>query len=193
MNTDALHPETARRAAIIANADPGAESAGRLLIVEDGDANHFAALDDRGRWLFALLHNGEAMPARQIANMRRLVACWNACEGLETQTLEALAGGTIAAELGRLEGIARAVTVEAAADVGALVVVNVHGGEVQDVRANIPARVLVLDADTHGATLGVAEIEGGRRYVTDWPVSAESAAANADGLAAVARIADALF
>lgn len=102
MDTDELHPETARRAAIIASADPAAESAGGLVIVEGGDANQFAALDDRGRWLFALLHNGEAMPARQMANMRRLVACWNACQGISTASLEALPAGTIAEELARL-------------------------------------------------------------------------------------------
>lgn len=193
MDTHNLQPETARRAAIVASADPAAATPGRLLIVENGQANHYAALDDRGGWLFALLHNGEAMPARQLANMRRLVACWNACEGLETQTLETLAGGTIAAELGRLEGIARAVAFEAPADVGALVVVNMDGGTIVDVRANVPARVVILDDDTEGGDASqVIEIEGAERYVSTWAIGAETAAANAAGLADVARIAESL-
>lgn len=40
-------------------------------------------------WLMAVLHNGEQVEARQIANMRRLVACWNACQGVDTDVLEA--------------------------------------------------------------------------------------------------------
>jgi len=256
MDTNNLHPETARRAAIVAGADPAAGTPGRLLIVENGQANHYAALDDRGGWLFALLHNGEAMPARQLANMRRLVACWNACEGLDTRTLEALAGGTLAEELGRLSGnrgeplnererasIAAALEImnglrgdtgeafpddatqeigtaggtleeldpdelralrdrmqagpvlvsEAPADVGALVVVNMDGGTIVDVRANVPARVVILDDDTEGGDASqVIEVEGAERYVSTWAIGAETAAANAAGLADMARIAESL-
>lgn len=226
----------------------------RITVRENGEANSFAVLDDdRGRWWLSLLHNGEALTDLQRHNMRRIAACWNACEGLPTATLEALAGGTLAAELGRLSGdrgealdererasIAAALEImtglrddtgeafpddatheigtaggtleeldadelralrdrmqagpvlvsEAPADVGALVVVNMDGGTVVDVRANVPARVLVLDANTDGAGFGVAEIEGARRLVYDYPISAETAAANAAGLADVARAAD---
>ena len=146
---------------------------------------------EKSRWWLSLLHNGEALTELQRHNMRRLAACWNACEGLQTSVLEQLAGGTIAGELGRLEGLARSVSVnEAPADVGALVVVNIDGGAVLDVRANVPARVLVLDSNTDGAGFGVAEIEGAARLVHDYPISAETAAANAAGLADVARAAD---
>ena len=167
----------------------------RITVRENGEANSFAVLDDdRGRWWLSLLHNGEALTELQRHNMRRLAACWNACEGLDTETLEALAGGTLAAELGRLELAARSVSVnEAPADVGALVVVNLDGGTVADVRANVPARVVILDDDTEGGDASqVAEIEGARRYVSTWCVGAEDAAANAAGLADVARIADSL-
>ena len=41
-----------------------------------------------GDWLMAVLHNGEQVEARQEANMRRLVACWNACDGSSTGWLE---------------------------------------------------------------------------------------------------------
>ena len=37
----------------------------------------------------SIQHNGEQVEARQIANMRRLVACWNACQDVDTETLEA--------------------------------------------------------------------------------------------------------
>ena len=43
---------------------------------------------DGGDWLMAVLHNGEQVEARQIANVRRLVACWNACQGSSTDWLE---------------------------------------------------------------------------------------------------------
>lgn len=229
----------------------------RITVRENGEANSFAVLDDdRGRWWLSLLHNGEALTELQRHNMRRLAACWNACEGLDTETLEALAGGTLAAELGRLSGdrgealdererasIAAALEImtglrddtgeafpddatheigtaggtleeldadelralrdrmqagpvlvsEAPADVGALVVVNLDGGTIVDVRANVPARVVILDDDTEGGDVSqVTEIEGARRYVSTWAVSAETAAANAAGLADVARIAESL-
>lgn len=42
-----------------------------------------------GNWLMAVHHNGEQMPETQRENMRRLVACWNACEVIPTEVLEA--------------------------------------------------------------------------------------------------------
>lgn len=75
----------------------------RITVRENGEANSFAVLDeDRGRWWLSLLHNGEALTELQRHNMRRLAACWNACDGISTATLEALPGGTIADELSRL-------------------------------------------------------------------------------------------
>lgn len=243
----------------------------RITVREDGEANSFAVLDDaRGRWWLSLLHNGEALTELQRHNMRRLAACWNACEGVATEELESKPGAlqfwrneagnreavfalkaadyerlmqsTAAASLNEREraSIAAALEImngiraetgeafpddatheigtaggtleeldadelralrdrmqagpvlvsEAPADVGALVVVNLDGGTVVDVRANVPARVLVLDANTDGAGFGAAEIEGARRLVYDYPISAETAAANAAGLADVARAAD---
>ena len=65
---------------------------GRLSFKEQGEANQFCLLDDTGKWyVVALLMNGEIHAARQEANMRRLVACWNACDGVPTETLEAQA------------------------------------------------------------------------------------------------------
>ena len=61
---------------------------GRLTFRENGEANSFALMDEGGQWLLALLHNGHQMPRTQAANMRRLVACWNACNGLSTELLE---------------------------------------------------------------------------------------------------------
>lgn len=68
---------------------------GRITFREDGDANHYSMLTEDGRWLLALLHNGEAPSARQVENMRRLAACWNACDGIPTDTLEAGADGLV--------------------------------------------------------------------------------------------------
>lgn len=72
---------------------------GRIRYYENGEANSYALLevgaDDR--WLLTLLHNGHDVTQCQIANMRRLVACWNACEGIKTGILESvtLVGDTL--------------------------------------------------------------------------------------------------
>lgn len=70
---------------------------GRMTFREDGDANHYSMMDDTGRWWLAMLHNGEAPSARQVANMRRLAACWNACDMIPTEALEEISanGGFI--------------------------------------------------------------------------------------------------
>ena len=67
-----------------------AHTQGRITFLEDGDANHYSMLTEGGRWWLSLLMNGEQPTARQIANLRRLAACWNACEGIPTETLEAV-------------------------------------------------------------------------------------------------------
>jgi len=51
-----------------------------------------------GKWLMSIQHNGEQMPETQRENVRRLAACWNACEGIPTETLEEHALGVIGAE-----------------------------------------------------------------------------------------------
>lgn len=66
---------------------------GRVTFKEDGDANHYSMLTEDGRWWLAVLCNGEQTSARQIANFRRLAACWNACQDIPTEKLE---GRTIA-------------------------------------------------------------------------------------------------
>lgn len=60
----------------------------RLTYRETGDANCYMVLDDNGNWLLNLIHNGGQLPAKQAENMRRFVACWNACDGIETAQLE---------------------------------------------------------------------------------------------------------
>lgn len=62
---------------------------GRVTFKEDGDANHWSMLTEDGRWWLSLLANGEQTSARQIANFRRLAACWNACDGIDTDDLDA--------------------------------------------------------------------------------------------------------
>jgi hypothetical protein len=54
------------------------------------EANQFSImLDEGGEWLIGLTLNGRLMTSKQETNMRRLVACWNACEGLSTEELDA--------------------------------------------------------------------------------------------------------
>lgn len=61
---------------------------GRITVRENGEANSYAILDDKGQWLLSLLHNGQQLTDTQRENLRRLVACWNACEGISTVRLE---------------------------------------------------------------------------------------------------------
>lgn len=63
---------------------------GRITVRENGDPNSYAILDDRGYWLLSLLHNGQQVTSTQRENLRRLVACWNACEDEDTSMLEAI-------------------------------------------------------------------------------------------------------
>lgn len=50
-------------------------------------ANQFQLRTD-GNWLCSVQLNGEQMAEKQRENVRRLVACWNACEGLTTPEIE---------------------------------------------------------------------------------------------------------
>lgn len=81
---------------------------GRVTFKEDGDANHYSMLTEDGRWWLAVLANGEQTSERQIANFRRLAACWNACEGISTEYLETtglpeFAGKTLCADMVQAE------------------------------------------------------------------------------------------
>jgi len=60
----------------------------RLTYRANGDANSYALLDDTGNWFMSLQLNGQQMEAQQEANLRRLAACWNICEGFDTDMLE---------------------------------------------------------------------------------------------------------
>lgn len=61
---------------------------GRLHFRENGDAYSYALLDENGRWWMSLLMNGEQVTERQRANLVRMAAAWNACEGISTENLE---------------------------------------------------------------------------------------------------------
>lgn len=60
---------------------------GQLRLHANGDANSYAIFDDNQDWLLSVLHNGRHLTIVQEANLRRLVACWNACDGIPTADL----------------------------------------------------------------------------------------------------------
>lgn len=79
---------------------------GRIRFYENGEANSYAMLevDADDRWLLTLLHNGHDVTERQKANMHRLVACWNACEGIDTELLDPkMLGDQIAAKMSLID------------------------------------------------------------------------------------------
>lgn len=83
-----------------------AHTRGLIRYHENGEANSFAIIEEGtdGRWLMTLLHNGHDVGERQTANLRRVVACWNACEGIDTELLEQkILGDQIAAKMSLID------------------------------------------------------------------------------------------
>ena len=62
---------------------------GRIYFRANGDANSYALMDQAtNNWRMTILLNGEQVTAQQAADLERMAACWNACEGISTDTLE---------------------------------------------------------------------------------------------------------
>lgn len=55
--------------------------------IENADANTFV-IAQGNKWIVGLIHNGEPLPEQQKENMRRIVACVNACAPFTTEQLE---------------------------------------------------------------------------------------------------------
>lgn len=65
---------------------------GRIYFRENGEANSYSLIDhDAIKWVMALLVNGEHTASRQTKILERMAACWNACQGIETEELEIIA------------------------------------------------------------------------------------------------------
>lgn len=75
---------------------------GKITFHANGDANHYALIDDTGNWWMSLLMNGEQITARQEANLRRIAACWNACVEIPTERLEEAATDPVSGMFGRM-------------------------------------------------------------------------------------------
>lgn len=88
---------------------------GRLTFRANGDANSYALIGDDGRWWMSVLMNGEQMTERQESNLRRLAACWNACDGIDTDLIEPrMLGDQIAAKMAVIDKCERLNTENAA-------------------------------------------------------------------------------
>lgn len=67
-------------------------STGKLEFTESPhEANSFSINVLGHHWLMSILHNGAQLVEVQRANIRRLVACWNACDGIDTDVLDSAA------------------------------------------------------------------------------------------------------
>lgn len=81
---------------------------GRVTFKEDLDANHYFMVDENNHWWMKLLVNGEQINERQIANFRRLAACWNWCIDIPTDKLETKSIDEYVSEQAFLTGMAPA-------------------------------------------------------------------------------------
>lgn len=61
---------------------------GKLTHTESRYKSNRFAIHANGNWLMGIQHNGESLVEVQRENMRRLAACWNACDGSSTEWLE---------------------------------------------------------------------------------------------------------
>ncbi len=68
--------------------DDSARTQGPLSLRLDLDSGWFNILDHHGNTVLDVPHNISFGVHTQIANLRRLVACWNACEGISTEAIE---------------------------------------------------------------------------------------------------------
>ena len=133
--------------------------------------DHIKAVADGGRHgtptLFRYDEQFVGLQARhqRHANARRLVACWNACEGISTETIENLGDGSFKAHIDAAldtTGDVRQVTAERAALlrdkaelVGALVVAEAamrDGGCGQIAEGETPLDIVQNTIARHGAT-----------------------------------------
>ena len=55
---------------------------------QQGDANDHVLLTSGKQWVIAFRTNGEFMPAKEAAIIRRIVACVNSCAGVTTEDLK---------------------------------------------------------------------------------------------------------
>lgn len=61
--------------------------AGKMVLREQGEANQYAIMTEDGKWLLGLLHNGEMSLETQRARLQRIVALWNAFDGVPTEQI----------------------------------------------------------------------------------------------------------
>lgn len=112
-----------------------------------GDADEWCLLTAGGkRWVIAFRQNGELLDVEQEANARRIVACVNACAGINTEALEEL--GPIAAMMYSGDQMARhqrddllaaLYEIERNKDVSAATLRGIAGGAIADYNATLAA------------------------------------------------------
>jgi hypothetical protein len=60
---------------------------GKITFKSNNEANAYHLLSKNGNWLMSILHNGEAILDRQLANINRMVKCWNYFDGIPTEDI----------------------------------------------------------------------------------------------------------
>lgn len=59
------------------------------LVTGSSELDQMDLISEDGLEFVAAMHEFGSMPGKREANARRLAACWNACEGVSTEDLEA--------------------------------------------------------------------------------------------------------
>lgn len=71
---------------------------------EQGDADEYCIItaEDPAKWVIGFRMNGELTQDQQRANMRRIIACVNACKGISTENMESMVaeGATLKSRAG---------------------------------------------------------------------------------------------
>lgn len=65
---------------------------GTIRFQPQGNANEYVLYDEKDHWWMSVRVNGTQLTEQQEANLRRLVACWNAFQDYSTVAVEELAG-----------------------------------------------------------------------------------------------------
>lgn len=86
-----MKPHDAYRTPLPAVSYPRDQLPTTLTVIDQGDANHYALVDDdTGDWLMSLLLDGRLLTDKQRAILHHMAACWNCLSGMSLDEIHNL-------------------------------------------------------------------------------------------------------